>query len=53
MDNAIRKMFSMSKEDLLKAEAKWKRAQARKKQAKKTWLFYETQTVHPEGSKSY
>lgn len=26
MDNAIRKMFSVSKEDLLKKEAKWKRA---------------------------
>ena len=35
MDNAIRKMFSVSKEDLLKEEAKWKRARERKKRAKK------------------
>ena len=34
-DNAVRKMFSVSKEDLLKREAKWKRARARKKRAKK------------------
>lgn len=35
MDNAVRKMFSVSKEDVLKEEAKWKRAQARKKKAKR------------------
>jgi len=35
-DNAVRRMFSASKEDLRKAEAKWKRAQARKKRTKKT-----------------
>ena len=34
-DNAVRKMFTVSKADLLKAEAKWKRARARKKRAKK------------------
>jgi hypothetical protein len=34
-DNAVRKMFSVSKEELLKREAKWKRARTRKKQAKK------------------
>lgn len=34
-DNAVRKMFSVSKEDLQKQEEKWKRTQARKKQAKK------------------
>ena len=33
-DNAVRKMFSVSKEDVLKAEAKEK--QARKKRSKKT-----------------
>ena len=35
-DNAVGKMFSVSKEELLKREAKWKRAQARKKRTKKT-----------------
>jgi hypothetical protein len=35
-DNAVRRMFSVSKEELLKREAKWKREQARKKRAKKT-----------------
>ncbi len=35
MDNAIRKMFSVSKEDLLKEETKWSRLRARKKRAKK------------------
>jgi hypothetical protein len=35
-DNTVRKMFSVSKEELLKREAKWKRAQARKKRTKKT-----------------
>ena len=34
-DNAVRKMFSVSKEELLKLEAKWKRARARKKRTKK------------------
>ena len=34
MDNAVRKMFTVSKEDVLKAEAKWKRAQAKKKSRK-------------------
>lgn len=33
-DNAVRKIFSVSKEDLLKREAKWKRARARKKRGK-------------------
>ncbi len=33
-DNAVRKMFSVSKEELLKREAKWKRAQARKKRGR-------------------
>jgi hypothetical protein len=35
MDNAVRKMFSVSKDLLLKREEIWKREQARKKQAKK------------------
>jgi|SRR5436309_11445789 len=30
-DNAVRKVVTVSKEDLLKAEAKWKPARARKK----------------------
>jgi len=34
-DNAVRKMFSVSKEELLKREAKWKRIRGRKKRAKK------------------
>ena len=33
--NAVSKMFSVSRDELKKREAKWKRAQARKKQAKK------------------
>jgi len=33
-DNAVRKMLCVSKEDLLKEEAKDKRAKARKKRAK-------------------
>jgi len=37
-DNAVRKMFSVSKDDLLKREAKWKRSQARKKRVKKVFL---------------
>jgi hypothetical protein len=35
MDNAVRKMFSVSKDDLAKREATWKRGRARKKQTKK------------------
>jgi hypothetical protein len=35
MSNAVRRMFSVSKEELQKREAKWKRSQARKKRAKK------------------
>lgn len=35
MDNALRKVLTVSKADLLKAEANWKRARARKKRAKK------------------
>jgi hypothetical protein len=35
MDNAVRKMFSVSKEELLKREEQWKRGQARKKRTKK------------------
>jgi hypothetical protein len=34
MDNAIRKMFSVSKEDVLKEEAKWKRSRTLNKRAK-------------------
>jgi hypothetical protein len=34
-DNAVRKVLTVSKEDLVKAEAKWKRTRARKKRAKK------------------
>jgi hypothetical protein len=36
MDNAVRKMFSVSKEDLLKAEVKWKRERQRKRVKKAT-----------------
>jgi len=36
MDNAVRQMFSVSKDDLVKAEAKWTKARARKKRSKKT-----------------
>ena len=35
MDNAVRKFLSVSKDDLLKEEKKWKRSKARKKLAKK------------------
>jgi hypothetical protein len=35
MDNALRKILTVSKEDLLKEEAKWKRTRARKKRATK------------------
>jgi hypothetical protein len=34
-DNALRKILTVSKADLLKAETNWKRARARKKRAKK------------------
>jgi hypothetical protein len=34
MDHAVRKMFTVSKEDLLREEAKWTQARARKKRAK-------------------
>ena len=34
-DNAVRKVLTVSKEDFLKEEAKWKRARARKKRGKK------------------
>ena len=36
MSNAVRKMFSVPKEAILKAETKWKQAQTKKKQAKKS-----------------
>jgi hypothetical protein len=35
-DNAIRKVFSVSKEELQKREATWQRDRAKKKRAKKT-----------------
>jgi hypothetical protein len=35
IDNAVRKMFTVPKEALLKSEAKWKQARAKKKRAKK------------------
>lgn len=35
-DNAVRKMFSVSKEDLQKREAEWKRLRAKKARTKKT-----------------
>jgi hypothetical protein len=35
-DNAVRQVLSVSKEELLKREAVWKRAQVRKKRAKKS-----------------
>ena len=34
-DNAVRKLFTVSKESFLKEEAKLKRARARKKRSKK------------------
>ena len=34
-DNAVRMMFSVPKEEIVKREAQWKRARARKKRAKK------------------
>ncbi len=36
MDNAVRQMFSVSKDDLVKTEAKWSKVRARKKRAKKS-----------------
>jgi hypothetical protein len=36
MDNAVRKMFSVSKDAFLKEDTKWSKARARKKRAKKT-----------------
>jgi hypothetical protein len=36
MDNAVRTMFSVSKEELQKRDAQWKRSQAKKKRAKKS-----------------
>ncbi len=36
MSNAVRRMFSVSKEELQRREAKWKRGQVRKKRAKRT-----------------
>jgi len=35
-DNAVRRIFSVSKEELLKREATWKRVRARKKRTKKS-----------------
>lgn len=35
-DNAVRKLFTVSKEDYLKHEGQLKKARARKKQARKT-----------------
>jgi hypothetical protein len=34
-DNAVRKIFTVSKNDVLKAEANWKRERAKKKRAKR------------------
>jgi hypothetical protein len=34
-DNAVRKILTVSKGDLLKEEAKWKRSRDRKRRAKK------------------
>jgi len=34
-DNAVRKIFTVSKEDLVRKEMEWKRARARKKRTKK------------------
>jgi hypothetical protein len=35
LDNAVRRMFSISKEDVMKAEAKEKRARDKRRAAKK------------------
>ena len=35
MDNAIRKMFTVSKEDVLKAEREWRQDRAKKKAKRK------------------
>lgn len=37
-DNAVRKILTVSKDDLLKAERKWKRGRAKKKRAKKAHM---------------
>jgi hypothetical protein len=34
-DNAVRKMFTVSKDEILKREEMWRKAQAKKKRAKK------------------
>jgi hypothetical protein len=34
-DNAVRKMFTVSKEDVVRKEREWKRARARKKRTSK------------------
>jgi hypothetical protein len=36
MDAAVRKIFTVSKDAFLKEDAKWSKARARKKRAKKT-----------------
>ena len=36
MDNAVRRFFTVSKQDFLKAEARGKKVRERKKRAKKT-----------------
>ncbi len=36
MDNAIRKILSVSKDDLVKQEDKWKREQVRKRRARES-----------------
>jgi hypothetical protein len=45
-DKAVRKIFTVSKEDIVKEEAKWKRARARKRRAKKPVLL----TLDAEGA---
>ena len=35
-DNAVRKILTVSKEEILKREAKWKQGRREKKRAKKT-----------------
>ena len=35
IDNAVRKMFTVSKAEIVKEEGKWKRDRERKKRAKK------------------
>jgi len=36
MDNALRAVLTVSKEELLRREARWKRARERKKRARKS-----------------